>query len=241
VPSLAAEGDDAERTPPTAVEPLTGSRANRDADLFWAAPATGVHELVDGGVERWRERMRGYGEAACLHLTTTVAARLTPQAELYALPFVPAAIARERERFGAYATRTMGGNLLADLLQEEVRRRERVVAIDAEAVLLAAFAGRVPYQLMLVPRTARMRFEDEGPSGQELLEEALARLARRLDGTEIELWVRTAPQGAEYYCWRIDIAPRLPALSTAFEHGTGVAVNPVAPELAAAELRELKP
>ncbi len=105
------------------------------------------------------------GRRRAFTLTTTVAVRLTPQAQLYALPFVPAAIARERERFGAYATRTMGGNLLADLLQEEVRRRERVVAIDAEAVLLAAFAGRVPYQLMLVPRTPRMRFEDEGPSG----------------------------------------------------------------------------
>ena len=47
---------------------------------------------------------------------------------------MPAAIARERERFGAYATRTMGGNLLGDLVQEEVRRRERIVAIDDEAV-----------------------------------------------------------------------------------------------------------
>ena len=184
--------------------------------------------------------MRQHREAACLHLTgdrggaVDVLRRSCTRCRSY-----PAAIARERERFGAYATRTMGGNLLADLLQEEVRRRERVVAIDAEAVLLAAFAGRVPYQLMLVPRTARMRFEDEGPSGQALLEDALARLARRLDGTEVELWVRTAPQGAEYYCWRIDIAPRLPALSGGLEHGTGVAVNPVAPELAAAELREL--
>ena len=49
-------------------------------------------------------------------------------AQLFALEFVPAAIARERERFGAYATRTMGGNLLGDLLQQEVRRRERIVA-----------------------------------------------------------------------------------------------------------------
>ena len=236
MPTLAAAGDDAERAP---LGPLTGARADRDSDLFWAAPATGAHELVEGGVEGWRERMRHHREAACLHLTTTAAATLAPAAQLYALPFVPAAIARERERFGAYATRTLGGNLLADLLQEEVRRRERVVAIDPEAVLLAAFAGRVPYQLMLVPRTARMRFEDDGPSGEGLLEDALARLARRLDGTEVELWVRTAPQGAEYYCWRIDIAPRLEPPSGGLERGTGVAVNPVAPELAAAELREL--
>ena len=220
-------------------EPLTGARADRDRDLFWAAQFTpSVTEVLDGDVERWRERMREHSEAACLHLTAVVEPASAPRAQLYALPFVPAAIARERERFGAYATRTMGGNLLADLVQEEVRRRDRVVAIDAEAVLLAAFAGRVPYQLMLVPRTARMRFEDDGPSGEELLADALGRLASRLDGAEVELWVRTAPQGAEHFCWRIDIAPQLPAPGGGLEHGTGVAVNPVAPEQAAAELRD---
>ena len=65
-------------------------------------------------------------------------------AQLYALDFVPAAVARERERFGAYATRTMGGNLLADLVQQEVRRRERIVAIDEETVLMAPYGARVP-------------------------------------------------------------------------------------------------
>ena len=86
-------------------------------------------------------------------------------AQLYALDFVPAAIARERERFGAYATRTMGGNLLGDLVQEEVRRRERLVAIDDEAVLIAPYASRLPFQLMIAPRRPRARFEDDGPLG----------------------------------------------------------------------------
>ena len=43
-------------------------------------------------------------------------------AQLYALPFVPAAVARERERAGAYGERTAGGGLLSDVLVEEVRR-----------------------------------------------------------------------------------------------------------------------
>ena len=70
---------------------------------------------------------------------------------------MPAAVARERERFGAYAVRTMGGNLLADLVQEEVRRRERIVAIDDEAVLMAPYASRVavPADARPAPRRAR--------------------------------------------------------------------------------------
>ena len=47
----------------------------------------------------------------------------------------------------------MGQNLLGDLVAEEVRRRERIVAIDEEAVLMAPYASRLPFQLMLAPRT----------------------------------------------------------------------------------------
>jgi UDPglucose--hexose-1-phosphate uridylyltransferase len=160
-------------------------------------------------------------------------------AQLYALAFVPAAVARERERFGAHATRTMGGNLLADLVQEEVRRRERIVAIDEECVLMAPFGSRAPFQLLIAPRRPRARFEDPGPSGARMLHAALERLTRRFGGSPpLALWVRTAPQGAEYFCWRIDILPRLTRIG-GLELGAGVTLNPVAPERAAAELREL--
>jgi UDPglucose--hexose-1-phosphate uridylyltransferase len=225
--------------------------ANRD--LFWAGPAAGAHEVIDvpGGslarlsaadtvaaVQGWRMRMQAHADAAYVHVFVDEGPDAESAAELYALDFVPAAIARERERFGAYATRTMGGNLLGDLVQEEVRRRQRVVAIDEESVLLSPFGARVPYQLMIAPRRPRMRFEDDGPSGGSMLHRALSLLARRFDGCPpFSLWVRTAPQGAEQFCWRIDVLPRLVATS-GLELGVGVPVNPVTPEDAARELRD---
>jgi len=235
----------------------------RDAnlDLFWAAPALGSHEViinapdpvgslseltveqVEGAMEVWRARMRAHDQAAYVHVIVNEgreagASRPHTHAQLYALEFVPAALARERERFGAYATRTMGGNLLANLVQEEVRRRERIVAIDRDTVLIAAYAGRVPYQLLIAPRTPRMRFEDEGPTGAAMLHGALRRLARRLGASPpLNLWVRTAPRGAEHFSWRIDILPRLTHLA-GLELGAGINLNIVAPERAAAELRE---
>ena len=92
-------------------------------------------------------------------------------AQLYALDCVPALVAREREHFTAHNTRTMGGCLLCDLLQEEVRRRERVVAVDDDAVLLAPFASRMPYELQLVPRRhepsfAGLRAQRAGPAAR---------------------------------------------------------------------------
>ena len=236
----------------------------RDAqpDLFTAQPAVGEHEVIINApdavahladlsveqvqlaVETWRVRMRAHENAACRHLIVNehrAAGASLPHthAQLYALDFVPAAVARERERFGAYAVRTMGGNLLADLVQEEVRRRERIVAIDDEAVLMAPYASRVPYHLVLAPRRARARFEDDGPTGAALLHDALKRLRARLGASPpLNLWIRTAPRGAEQFGWRIEIQPRLTQLA-GLELGTGVNMNIVAPEQAAAELRDL--
>jgi UDPglucose--hexose-1-phosphate uridylyltransferase len=235
--------------------------AEAEPDLFSAQPATGAHEVivnapdavtsmadlapdqVQGAMEIWRERMREHAGAACVHVLVNEgreggASLPHTHAQLYALDFVPAAVARERERFGAYATRTMGGNLLGDLVQAEVRRRERLVAVDDEAVLLAPYASRLPFQLMIAPRRARPRFEDDGPLGAGLVHEALARLRRRLGAVPpLNLWVRTAPRGAEHFCWRIDILPRLTHLA-GLELGTGVHLCVVAPEQAAAELRD---
>jgi UDPglucose--hexose-1-phosphate uridylyltransferase len=132
----------------------------------------------------------------------------------------------------------MGQNLLDDLVAEEVRRRERIVAIDEEAVLIAPYGSRLPFQLMLAPRRPRARFEDDGPSGAALLHDGLSRLARHLGSSPpLNLWVRTAPRGAEHFSWRIDVLPRLTHIA-GLELSTDVNLNIVAPEHAAAVLRD---
>jgi UDPglucose--hexose-1-phosphate uridylyltransferase len=158
-------------------------------------------------------------------------------AQLYALDFVPALVARERERFTAHNTRTIGGCLLCDLVQEEVRRRERIVAVDDEAVLLAPFASRMPYELQLVPRRHEPTFAGAARTGAALLHRGLSLLRHALGAPPpLNLWVRTAPHGAEHFHWHIDVVPRLTQLA-GFELGTGVAVNVRAPERSAEELR----
>jgi UDPglucose--hexose-1-phosphate uridylyltransferase len=52
----------------------------------------------------------------------------------------------------------------------------------------------------------------------------------------LNLWVRTAPEGADSFCWRIDIVPRLTHLA-GLELGTGVHICTVSPEHAAEQLR----
>jgi UDPglucose--hexose-1-phosphate uridylyltransferase len=246
-----------------ALDPATGAAPGQQPaadELFVSTPATGAHEVIINGpqsvlslaelpveqvlaaVEVWRERMRAHRDSACLQLIVNErreagASLPHTHAQLYALDFVPATVARERERAGAYTTRTMGQSLLGDLVAEEVRRGERIVAIDDEAVLMAPYASRLPFQLMLAPRTPRARFEDDGPLGASLLHDGLCRLARHLGSSPpLNLWVRTAPRGAEDFCWRIDVLPRLTHLA-GLELSTDVNLNIVAPEHAAELLR----
>jgi UDPglucose--hexose-1-phosphate uridylyltransferase len=245
----------------TAGDPLLASRRAGDPDLFSARPATGAHEVIVNGpahatamaeleeeqlaaaVETWRARMRAHAGASYVQLIVNEgggagASLEHTHAQLYALDFVPAAVARERERVGAYAERTQGGSLLSDVLVEEVRRRERLVAIDDEAALICPWASRSPFELRVVPRTATASFADD-TIGAAMIGAALRLLAERFDGPpELNLWVRTAPRGAEHFHWHVDIAPRL-SVKAAFELATGVDIVTYPPERAAADLREL--
>jgi UDPglucose--hexose-1-phosphate uridylyltransferase len=231
-----------------------------EPQLFVARPAAGAHEVIVNGPQPvssihdlgpdglatamgvWRERMRAHDDAAYVHVIVNEgqdagASLPHTHAQLYALPFVPAAIARERERFTAYSDRTQGRNLLEDVVQEEVRRRERLVAVDPEAVALCPFASCVPFQVQVVPRAPAPRFEQDGPLGAGLLHELLGRLAAELGALPpFNMWIRTAPRGARTFCWRIDLLPRLAHLA-GLEVGTGVHLNMLPPERAAERLR----
>jgi len=243
-------------------DPLGAGRG--DPDLFAVRPASGAHEVIVSTPESvsslhdlgpaglaeamgvWRERTRAHSGSGYTHLIVNEgreagASLPHTHAQLYALPFVPAAVARERERFTAYSDRMHGRNLLADVLQEEVRRRDRLVAVDREAVAICPFASRVPFHLQIVPRSPAPCFEDDGPLGAAILHETLGRLAAVLgDVPPLNLWVRTAPRGAEHFCWRIELMPRLVQLA-GLEMGTGVHLNVLAPESAAKRLREASP
>ena len=244
------------------IDPLRASTRAAAPDLFTSSAADGAHEVLVNAPEHvvsmaqlaperfgtavsfWRERMRALAEdSAYLHLIVNEApeagaSREHTHAQLYALRFVPAEIARERERMKAYYERTMGGDLLVDVITEEIRRRERVVAVDDEAVLVCPWASRSPFEMRVIPRHASRSFEDDGETGTDLIRRAIEGLAKLFGPPPLNLWVRTAPRGADQFHWHVDIVPRLTVLA-GFELGTGTPINVYPPERAASDLREV--
>ena len=241
-------------------DPLRSSSRTREPDLFSSRPAAGAQEVIvhtprhvsslaeldeaelRGAVAAWRARMGAHADAPLVQVIVNEgagagASREHSHAQLYALPFVPAAVARERERVASYRERTGGAVLLTDVLAEEVRRGERLVAIDDEAALICPWASGSPFELRIVPRAQEARFE-AGEGGAAMLGTAMRALTERFGRTpDLNLWVRSAPRDAEHFQWHIDIAPKL-TVRAGFELATGVDINVYPPERAAADLRE---
>ncbi|HEX6458638.1 MAG TPA: DUF4921 family protein [Thermoleophilaceae bacterium] len=258
-PALAARSEARGGSSEEDIDPLASGRG--EPGFFASQPAVGGHEVivnsprpvtslsqlsadeVETAFGVWRERMAFHADSPYVHVSLNEgrdagASLPHTHAQLYALPFVPAQIARERERFTAYALRTQGRNLLGDLLQDEVRLRERTFAIDDEAVAICPYASRVPFEVQIVPRTPRKSFHEEGALAARMVHGVLERYGRLFGAVPpLNLWVRTAPSGAEYFCWRIDVEPRLTKLA-GLELGTGVNLNIMPPEKAAEQLRD---
>ena len=243
----------------SASDPLLASGRGSEPDMFTARPAHGAHEVIinapghlsslaeldDAGlaaaVDTWRSRMRAHEDSAYVQLILNQgpdsgASLEHSHAQLGAMEFVPPAVARERERVGAYRERTAGASLLGEILREEIRRGDRLVAIDEEVALVCPWASRHPYEMRIIPRRPVNRFEkDEG--GAEMLGRAVRALTSLFgDPCQLNLWVRTAPRGVEHFHWHLDLIPRLEP-SSAFEMATGVEINIIAPETAAETLR----
>lgn len=240
-------------------DPLLASGRGSEPDMFAQRPAHGAHEVIvnsplhlaslaeleeealAAAVAAWRSRMRAHRDAAYVQLILNQgpdsgASIEHSHAQLGAMGFVPPSVARERERVGAYRERTAGASLLGEILREEIRRGERLVAIDEEVALVCPWASRHPYEMRIIPRRPTARFEeDEGGAAM------LGRAVRALTGIfgnpcQLNLWVRTAPRGVEHFHWHLDLIPRLEPAS-AFEMATGVDINIVSPETAAETLR----
>ena len=192
-------------------------------------------------VDVWRERMRAHPQCrlpAADRQRTPRGGRLAaahPRPALRA-GFVPAAVARERER-AAPTRRARWAEPARRPRREEVRRRERIVAIDEEAVLMAPYASRVPFQLMLAPRRPRHAFRGRRADGRGAAPRGLRRLARHSAPPAAEPVGphRAAGGRALLLAHRRAPAPDPPGGPGALPD---LNLNIVAPEEAAAGLRE---
>lgn len=176
-----------------------------------------------------------------------------PHTQIIATPVTPQAVTVELEAARAHH-QVKERCLFCDLLDFELSSGERIVSADEHFVVLAPYASRFPFELLLIPRVHCHRFGQMDRTLREAfarcLRETLARLRQALADPPYNFVVHDAPNtealprrshywdSLEFdFHWHVEILPRLNPVA-GFEWGTGFYINPTAPEDAAAFLRE---
>jgi UDPglucose--hexose-1-phosphate uridylyltransferase len=160
--------------------------------------------------------------------------------DFYDLPHIPHRIGEELGGAARYVIRE-GMCPFCRLVRDEVSDPKRLVFEDSASVAFAPYASRSPFELWVVPRHHAADFgtatDAQLVSAAETLQRVLSLLAT-LGPPAYNLVLHTAPlreRVNETYHWHWEIHPRLREIA-GLELGTGLPVNPVSPEEAAAEL-----
>ncbi|HTF57999.1 MAG TPA: galactose-1-phosphate uridylyltransferase [Planctomycetota bacterium] len=163
--------------------------------------------------------------------------------QLIAAPVVPVRVQAELERCARHHEET-GRCLLCDLIAQERKGGARVVAETSRFIVLAPWASKAPFETHILPKDHASHFEatDDAGIGElaETLRKTLVRIERALDGPAYNVLVCSGPlnvPASDSYHWRLEIIPRVAGVA-GFEWATGFFINTVAPEAAAARLRQ---
>jgi UDPglucose--hexose-1-phosphate uridylyltransferase len=173
--------------------------------------------------------------------------------QIIATPVTPRAIAAELDSARQHYY-TKNRCLFCDILEQELEDGSRVVTADSHYAVLAPYASRFPFETMILPRRHRHSFAEEPEPAlaalARTLRDLLSRLKKVLRDPPFNFVVHTAPNTEthgrrrdywgtlEYdFHWHVEVLPRLTQIA-GFEWGSGLFVNPTAPEQAAAFLRE---
>ena len=180
-----------------------------------------------------------YTQAIVNHGREAGASLSHPHGQLLGLPFVPGEIIDEERAFSRFA----GGCVLCTTVEAELATEERVVIANDDVVVICPFWSGTPYELLITPRRHESHLQNADPGSLEAaglaLRDATAHLNAALGDVAYNVGFHTAPhQHTGEFHWHIHIWPNL-VTQAGFERGTGVLVNIVPPEDAAANLRSI--
>ncbi len=198
------------------------------------------------------ERFRALKEDPCLQYmllfqnygVSAGASQPHPHYQIITTPVTPPGVAHSLEGARQYFEKHQRC-VHCVMINHELKAKKRIIYENEHAVVFAPFASTYKYELRVFPKHHHARFEqtpEEELSAVSLaLQKALGALRKSLRDPDYNFLVHTAPLKDESsykrYHWHIEITPRL-QIFAGFEIGTGMVINPVAPEDAAAILRK---
>lgn len=178
-----------------------------------------------------------------------------PHSQLISTPITPRYVKMELSNARAYFLEKERC-IFCDIIRQELGSGERMVFENEYFVAFTPFASRFPFEIWILPRRHEYGFQilpdEERLLLAQCLKDILARLKACLNDPPFNYVLHTAPNPVprpgkpDYwgtikydFHWHIEIIPRLTKMA-GFEWGSGLYINPTAPEQAAKFLRDVK-
>lgn len=228
--------------------------------LFKHRPAVGVHEVIIHSTDHYKnfgglshnqtslvlQAMRHRMFELCQnsnvkHISIIVnhkpeagASISHPHSQVLAVPIIPPIIEKEMTNFANYSKSTKGKCLLCSIIEEEKKINERVFFESEKFIIIAPYASRLPYELLVTPKAHLGHFwhttDDELNDLAKVISKAFGTYFKKLKNPPYNLMIHSAPCGSnDIYHWHIEIIPRI-TLIAGFEFASDMMINIVAPE-----------
>ncbi len=154
--------------------------------------------------------------------------------QLIALSFLPKNVLGENSRNMEYKKRH-ARSLMGDIVSEELRLNERIVALNDEFLAFCPYASLFPFEVIITPLKDIERFESVSNYDElaSVFKRVFISLYATLGHFSFNIYLHNIDYGRFYF----DIIPRIYQIG-GFEVSTNVYINPVLPEEAAEKLRE---
>ena len=169
-----------------------------------------------------------------------------PHSQIMALPVVSPDVQRSLVGSENYY-RVNNRCVHCDVINFEIKSRVRVVHENEHALVVCPYASKTAFEMRIFPKRHASEFhtmDDDEYAGIGIsLQIALQKLKRGLDDPSYNFFIHTAPTfdhtAYPHYHWHIEILPKT-AIWAGFEIGTGIEISTIAPESAAAFLRDIE-
>ncbi|MDO8504691.1 MAG: HIT domain-containing protein [Candidatus Liptonbacteria bacterium] len=169
-----------------------------------------------------------------------------PHYQMLTLPILPPDVRKSLEGSVRYA-RKNNKCVHCVMLAYEKRHKKRIVYENADAIAIAPFSSKQPFEIRIFPKKHEARFEktdDKILAGvADVLSFSLRRVKEKLADPDYNFFLHTAPfrKAEEYdmYHWHMEVVPKTSLLG-GFEWSTGIDVNVIDPDEAAKFLRVAK-
>lgn len=194
-----------------------------------------------------REQHLAYVQLFHNHGRDGGASLVHPHYQLMATPMVPPGLHDELSGCWHYF-QTEHSCIYCDIMKEERVQQQRVIFETEHFMAFTPYASRNPFETWVLPKRHTARFEDSSDEELEqlayVMKVILGQMYVKLNNPALNFYLHSMPfpqskhllHEEKAYHWHMTIFTRL-TIWAGFEYGTGIPVNPVTPEDAAAFLR----